>query len=124
MSGSTLLPVDLRVLCRKLTTIPPAQLANSVASLTDRVVQCKRPLSTPQDPKAKGEAAEAAQLVTKLKTSITTLINSRTREARFCAISLIKAAVEVGGFEVLRGAAPWVQGLLSIVQVSRLQDLT
>jgi hypothetical protein len=56
-------------------------------------------------------------LVYKLKTSITTLLNGRTREARFAAISLIKAAVDVGGWETLRGAGPWVQGLLAIIQV-------
>ena len=51
-----------------------------------------------------------------LKTSITTLINSRTREARFAGVVLIKTAVDVGGWEVLQGTKPWVGGLLAIVQ--------
>jgi hypothetical protein len=56
-------------------------------------------------------------LVHKLKTSITTLLNGRSREGRFVAIGLVKAAVDVGGWETLRGSAAWVSGLLSIVQV-------
>ncbi|KAI6783940.1 Pre-rRNA-processing protein-like protein [Emericellopsis cladophorae] len=114
--SSTLLPPDLRVLCRKLTSVPPQQLPHALPSLVSHVVRCRHALSTPADGKAKGEAAESAQLVNKLKTSITTLVNSRTREARFAAIALIKSAVDVGGWEVLRGCEPWVRGLLSIVQ--------
>lgn len=56
-------------------------------------------------------------LVHKLKTSITTHLNGRSREGRFAAIGLIKAAVDVGGWETLRGSEAWVRGLLSIVQV-------
>lgn len=55
-------------------------------------------------------------LVHKLKTSITTHLNGRSREGRFAAIGLIKAAVDVGGWETLRGSEAWVRGLLSIVQ--------
>lgn len=110
-------PPDLRVLYRKLTSIPPTQLPHSLPSLVNHVIHCKQPLSAPQDQKAKGEAAETAILVNKLKTSITTLLNSRTREARFAAIALIKTAVDVGGWEVIRGSDAWVRGLLSIVQV-------
>ena len=60
-------------------------------------------------------------LVNKLKTTLTTLVNSRTREPRFAAIALIKTAVDVGGWEVLRECKPWVLGLLSIVQVITIQ---
>jgi hypothetical protein len=56
-------------------------------------------------------------LVHKLKTSITTLLNGRSREGRFAAIGLVKAAVDVGGWETLRDSEAWVRGLLSIVQV-------
>ncbi|KFH48958.1 Pre-rRNA-processing protein-like protein [Hapsidospora chrysogenum ATCC 11550] len=110
------IPPDLRVLCRKLTSIPPSQLPHALPSLVNHVLRCKKALSTPQDPKPKGDAAEMAMLVHKLKTGINTLVNSRTREARFAAIALIKTAVDVGGWEVIRGSGPWVQGLLSIVQ--------
>lgn len=116
-SSSSPLPPDLRVLSRKLTSIPPAQLPHSLPSLVNHVLRCREPLSAPQDQKLKDNAPESALLVHKLKTSITTLLNGRSREARFAAIGLVKAVVDVGGWEVLRGSEPWVRGLLSIVQV-------
>ncbi|TFA97699.1 Pre-rRNA-processing protein rix1 [Trichoderma ghanense] len=107
---------DLRVLTRKLTSIPPAQLPHSLPSLIRHVLRCRDALSAPQDPKAKGDASQTAMLVHKLKTSITTHLNGRSREGRFAAIGLIKAAVDVGGWETLRGSEAWVRGLVSIVQ--------
>lgn len=59
-------------------------------------------------------------LVSKLKKSVATLLSSRTREERLAAIPLIKAMVDVGGWEVLRGSEPWVRGMLSIIQVRPL----
>ncbi|KAL6828407.1 rRNA processing/ribosome biogenesis domain-containing protein [Trichoderma camerunense] len=107
---------DLRVLTRKLTSIPPAQLPHSLPSLIRHVLRCRDALSAPQDPKAKGDASQTSMLVHKLKTSITTHLNGRSREGRFAAIGLIKAAIDVGGWETLRGSEAWVRGLLSIVQ--------
>lgn len=56
-------------------------------------------------------------LVHKLKASITTLVESRVREARFASVALIKTMVDVGGWEILKDCGAWVKGLLSIVQV-------
>lgn len=108
---------DLRVLTRKLTSVPPAQLPHSLPALIRHVLRCREALSAPQDAKLKGDANQTSMLVHKLKTSITTLLNGRSREGRFAAISLVKAAVDVGGWETLRGSEAWVRGLLSIVQV-------
>ncbi|KAK5989930.1 Pre-rRNA-processing rix1-like protein [Cladobotryum mycophilum] len=113
---ATSLPPDLRVLCRKLTSIPPTQLPHSLPSLIRHVLRCQDALSAPQDQKLKGDASQTSVHVHKLRTSITTLLNGRSREGRFAAIGLVKAAVDVGGWETLRGAEPWVRGLLSIVQ--------
>ncbi|KAG4260619.1 hypothetical protein FPRO03_02442 [Fusarium proliferatum] len=112
------LPPDLRVLCRKLTSIPPTQLPHALPSLINPILHCKEPLSAPSDRKVKDSAPEAAQLVHKLKASITTHLNGRSREARFAAVALIKTVVDVGGWEILRGCQPWVTGLLSVVEKS------
>ncbi|KAF4343021.1 hypothetical protein FBEOM_3001 [Fusarium beomiforme] len=112
------LPPDLRVLCRKLTSIPPTQLPHALPSLINHVLHCKEPLSAPSDRKVKDGSSEAAQLIHKLKASITTHLNGRSREARFVAVALIKTVVDVGGWEVLRGCQPWVTGLLSVVEKS------
>lgn len=114
---SATLPPDLRVLCRKLVSIQPTQLPHALPSLINHVLHCKEPLSAPQEQKVKDSSSESSQLVHKLKSSITTLLNGRTREGRFAAVALIKAVVDVGGWEILRGSEPWVRGLLSVVQV-------
>ncbi|XWW94899.1 hypothetical protein V2A60_002848 [Cordyceps javanica] len=108
-------PPDLRVLCRKLTTTPPDLLSHQLPALTRNLLRCKDVLSAQHDAKAKEDASTSA-LVHKLKRSITTLLEGRSREGRFAAAVLIKAIVDVGGWEILRTAGPWVNGLLSIVQ--------
>lgn len=114
---TTSVPPDLRVLCRKLTSIPATELPRALPSLTNHIVRCKRQLSASLDPKAKDKTAEVAGLVHKLKTSTTTLVNSRTPEGRFAAAALIKAVLDVGGWETLRTSEPWARGLLAIIQV-------
>lgn len=109
-------PPDLRVLCRKLTSTPPELLPQQLPALTHNVLRCKDVLSAQHDVKAKEDASISA-LVHKLKRSITTLLDGRNREGRFVAVVLIKAIVDVGGWEILRTVGPWVNGLLSVVQV-------
>ncbi|KAM4057110.1 rRNA processing/ribosome biogenesis domain-containing protein [Hirsutella rhossiliensis] len=110
------LPPDLRVLCRKLSSIPPAQLPHALPALTRHVARCRHVLSTPQEQKPKDDASQVSLLVHKLKTSITALLTGRNLEARFAAVGLVKAVVDVGGWETLRGAEPWVRELLAILQ--------
>ncbi|KND87963.1 Pre-rRNA-processing protein rix1 [Tolypocladium ophioglossoides CBS 100239] len=109
-------PPDLRVLCRNLTSIPPAQLPHALPALTRHIVRCRDALSAPQEQKPKDDASQGSLLLHRLKTNITTLLNGRSREARFAAIGLVKALVDVGGWEMLRASGPWVSGLLSIIQ--------
>ncbi|PHH89207.1 hypothetical protein CDD83_6494 [Cordyceps sp. RAO-2017] len=115
-------PPDLRVLCRKLSSIPPAQLPHALPALSKHVARCRHALSGPQQQqqqqqqKARDDASQTSLLVHKLKTGISTLLTGRSPEARFAAIGLVKAAVDVGGWETLRGSEPWVRGLLSVVQ--------
>ncbi|KAH7252423.1 rRNA processing/ribosome biogenesis-domain-containing protein [Fusarium tricinctum] len=111
------LPPDLRVLSRKLVSIPPTQLPHALPSLINHVLHCKEALSEPSG-KVNSSSSEAAQLVHKIKTSITTHLNGRSREARFAAVALIKTVVDVGGWEALRSCQPWVTGLMSVVDKS------
>lgn len=110
-------PPDLRVLSRKLVSLTPNQLARQLPILTSHIVACKDALSMPQEQNAKSESSQTAALVHKLKTTITTLLNGRTREGRFVATCLIKTIVDVGDWEALRTAEVWVRGLIAIVQV-------
>ncbi|KAL5612755.1 hypothetical protein BROUX41_004160 [Berkeleyomyces rouxiae] len=108
---------ELRVLCRLLTSTPPARLPRSVPALVDFVFRCRDALSTPYDLKtAKGAVAETAGLVHKFKTIISTLLNGRTAQGRFTGVVLVKAVIDVGGWECLKTSEPWVRGLVVVVQ--------
>ncbi|KXH45356.1 hypothetical protein CNYM01_08575 [Colletotrichum nymphaeae SA-01] len=109
------LPPDLKVLCRKLTTTPPAQLPHSIPAFINHILRCKDALSAPHDPKA---SSEVSSLVHKLRTIITTLLNGKSAMGRFTGATLVKAVVDVGGWECLKESGNWVRGLLGMLQKS------
>lgn len=119
------LPPELQVLCRRLASTDAADLPPLCPSLVSHIQRCEDVLSLPVDQKPKDGAPGHSVLVHKLKTQITTLLkNGRSQPGRFAAAILIKAVVEVGGYECLRTSEPWVRGLLTIVQVSsKLQPM-
>ncbi|KAF4814756.1 Pre-rRNA-processing protein rix1 [Colletotrichum siamense] len=111
------LPPDLKVLCRRLTSTPPAQLPHSIPAFINHVLRCKDVLSAPQDQKSKDAASsETASLVHKLRTIITTLLNGKSAMGRFTGATLVKAVVDVGGWECLKESGPWVRSLLAMIQ--------
>lgn len=118
MAGISL-PPDLRVLCHQLTSpsVSSARLAQSAHVLTNHVLQCAEALSAPQDSKLRDNASETAVLVHKLKTALKTLLNDRDHRRRFTGVVLVKAVVDVGGWETLRSSEPWVRGLIAVLQV-------
>lgn len=117
------LPPELQVLCRRLASTDADDLPPLCPSLVGHVQRCSKVLSLPVDQKPKDGAPAQSVLVHKLKTQITTLLNNgRSQPGRFAAAILIKAVVDVGGYECLRTSEPWVRGLLTILQV-RLASL-
>lgn len=113
-------PPDLQVLCRLLASTDAEDLPPLCPSLIANIHRCGEVLSLPVDQKPKDGASESSVLVHKFKTQLTTLLNNgRSQPGRFAAAILIKAVIDVGGYECLRGSEPWVRGLLSIVQVSK-----
>ena len=117
------LPPELRVLCIHLSSTPVAELPRLTPTLLRQVLRCHVPLSNPTGNGAKADSTASAVLVHKLKTQLSTLLNGKSPEGRFTAVVLIKAVVEVGGWEVLRGSESWVRGLLSILVVGILPSL-
>ncbi|KAK4232028.1 rRNA processing/ribosome biogenesis-domain-containing protein [Podospora fimiseda] len=110
-------PPDLRVLCRRLTSTPVDDLPRLCPLLVNHVKQCGAPLSASADAaKGKGKTSEVPVLVHKLRTHITTLLTGKSPSGRFAAVCLVKAVVDVGGWESLRQAEPWIRGLIAIVQ--------
>ena len=61
---------------------------------------------------------KSAVIVHKLKTQLSALLQDKNAEARYAAVILIKASVEVGGWNVLQGIGAWVRGLIGILGVS------
>ncbi|PSS00988.1 rRNA processing/ribosome biogenesis-domain-containing protein [Coniella lustricola] len=111
------LPPDLQVLCRLLASTDASDLPPLCPSLIANIHRCGEVLSLAVDQKPKDGAPEHSVLVHKFKTQLTTLLNNgRSQPGRFAAAILIKAVVDVGGYECLRGSEPWVRGLLSILQ--------
>lgn len=111
------LPPELRVLCIHLSSTPVVELPRLTPILLRQVLRCHVPLSSQAGNSAKADASASSVLVHKLKTQLSTLLNGKSPEGRFTAVVLIKAVVEVGGWEVLRGSESWVRGLLSVLGV-------
>jgi hypothetical protein len=110
-------PPDLRVLCGRLASTPVDDLPRLCPLLINHALRCGGPLSAPQD--AKGRASsETPMLVHKLRTHITSLLNGKSPAGRFAAVCLIKAVIDVGGWESLRAADPWLKGLIGVLQVN------
>jgi|SRR5450432_974126 pre-rRNA-processing protein RIX1 len=115
------LPVELRVLCHQLSSTPTAQLPQITPILLRNALRCQGILST-EAQNSKKDASESTVLVHKLKTQISTLLYGKSVDGRFTAVVLIKAVVDAGGWEVLRGAEAWVRGMLSVLGVSILSN--
>ncbi|KAI0389511.1 rRNA processing/ribosome biogenesis-domain-containing protein [Xylariaceae sp. FL0594] len=115
------LPSELRSLCRRLASTKAEQLPPLLPALLKDVARCQEPLSRPVEAKPSSESSrDAADLVHKLKTQITSLLKSRTSQGRFVGAALVKAVVESGGWEALRASEPWVRELIAIVQKKEL----
>ncbi|EKD17867.1 uncharacterized protein L3040_004405 [Drepanopeziza brunnea f. sp. 'multigermtubi'] len=109
------LPPELRVLCFQLSSTPPTDLPRLLPTLLSHVYRCQVPLSSPAGNATQADASASSVLVHKLKTHLSSLLNGKSLEGRFTAVVLIKAVVEVGGWEILQGAESWARGLLTIL---------
>lgn len=124
MAPIDLAPVwfPLRSVTRRLTSTPVAQLPSIAPSLACAIFTCGEVLGSIDDQSQKKSQSEAAVLVHKLRTQISTLLQDRSKEARWAAVILIKATVEAGGWSVLRSSDKWVRSLLGMVGVSQIEE--
>ena len=108
----------LRVVTQRLSSTSSKQLPHVAAYLATNVAQFGKALATTtQEPQAISDP-EPAIIIHKLKTQLSTLLQDKNPEARYAAVILIKATVEVGGWNILQGLAAWVRGLIAILGVS------
>ena len=106
---------NLRVITQRLASTPAWQLPNIVVHLANSLTACKTILVTSDLRNQGNDGSDTAILVHKFKTQLSALLQDKSPEARWSAIVLIKATVETGGWEVLRGCSAWVRGLLGVL---------
>ncbi|KAH6866313.1 rRNA processing/ribosome biogenesis-domain-containing protein [Alternaria rosae] len=105
----------LRALSFRISSAPTSQLPQHVPAIAASLANCKTLLSSAQASGTKATSSEASVAIHKYRTLLTTLLQDRTPQGRWCAIVLIKATIEVGGWETLQKSLPWVRGLLGFL---------
>ncbi|KAF2128622.1 hypothetical protein P153DRAFT_342540 [Dothidotthia symphoricarpi CBS 119687] len=105
----------LRALTFRISSTATAQLPQHVPAIAASLANCRTLLSSAQTSGSKASSSEASVAVHKYRTLLSTLLQDRTVQGRWSAIVLIKATVEVGGWETLQKCLPWVRGLLGIL---------
>ncbi|KAL4894119.1 rRNA processing/ribosome biogenesis-domain-containing protein [Aspergillus ambiguus] len=110
--------MSLHAVNHRLTNIPVKQLPPLASCLAASLSNCGELLSSPQSQKAAKSESDNAHQVHKLMARLTSLLNDRTPEGRWTAVVLVKAVVEAGQWEILRGCEPFVRGLMLILAKS------
>ena len=105
----------IRVVTQRLSTAEPDQLPYIIPSLSKTLSLCGDVLSSEQ--RTGKDGSDHGVQVHKLKTQISSLLQSKHHGSKWASVILIKTAVEAGGFEVLRNSLSWVRGLLGLLGV-------
>ncbi|KAL8796218.1 MAG: hypothetical protein Q9182_007406 [Xanthomendoza sp. 2 TL-2023] len=100
---------------QRLASTPVARLPHVVPSLASLISTCGDVLATVDGQKQRKSSPDAAVLAHKLKTQISTLLQDKSKEARWSAVVLIKAFIEAGNLSVLQGSEKWVRALLGLI---------
>lgn len=105
----------LRALTFRISSTPTSQLPQHVPAISASLANCRTILSSAQPAGPKASSPESALAVHKYRALLSTLLQHRTIHGRWAAIVLIKATIEVGGWETLHKCLPWVRGLLGFL---------
>lgn len=107
--------LTLRVVTQRLATTSAQRLPHVIPYLTTILSKSEDFSLAAQANNETRNVSEGPVLVHKLKTQISALLQDRSPEARYSAVVLAKATVEVGGWNVLQGVSPWVKYLIGII---------
>lgn len=110
-------PNPLRMVTQRLSSTPTEQLPYIVPQLANTLFLCRPTLSASNRSHKDKDGAESAVLAHKFKTKITALLQDKSVEARWAGVVLVKATIEVGGWEILKDAGTWVRGISGILGV-------
>ena len=105
----------LRALSFRISSTPTPQLPPHVPAIAASLASCRSILSSPQTSGTKATSSEYSVAVHKYRTLLSTLLQDRTPHGRWCAVVLVKATIEVGGWETLQKSLPWVRRLLGFL---------
>ncbi|PGH01212.1 hypothetical protein AJ79_07983 [Helicocarpus griseus UAMH5409] len=108
-------PTCLRAATHRLLTTPVNELPLIATYLATGFADCGSILSVPQNQKKAQGESDSGLLVQKIKARITSLLQDKTVEGRWTAVILVKAIIEAGKWEIIRGCEPWVRALLAIL---------
>ena len=109
--------MPLRVVTSRIASSSPWQLPYIVPSLAATILTCGQILSGVETQSKGKDKSEASVIIHKYKTQLSTLLQEKTREARWAGVVLVKATVEAGGYEILHISAAWVRGLIGLLGV-------
>lgn len=103
--------VVLRLVTQRLSSTPTNHLPHITPYLARMIGESGSLLSA----QPSTLTSDAAVLVHRLKTQISTLLQEGSIQARWVAVILVKATIDAGGYEVLQGVAPWTRSLITIL---------
>lgn len=104
----------LRAINFRLSNTPSTRLQYHVPQICQFLTGSKTLLAANEGSRSK-TSSEHAVLVHRLKTRLSSLLQDRSIEGRWAAIVLVKAAIEAGGYQMLRDCGAWVRALISIL---------
>lgn len=105
---------ELRVLLSinsLLAETTPNRIPQLVPRITQQLTTCKTIFNS-----AEGSSKTKSDIgvtIHKFKTKLSSFLNDRSVEARWAATVLIKSAIEIGGWEMLKDCKGWVTGLIA-----------
>ena len=105
----------IRFVNQWLSATEPDQLPDIIQELSKNLGRCGDVLSSEE--RTGKDGSDLSVQVHKLKTRISSLLQSKHHASKWASIILIKTAVETGGLEVLRNSRSWVHGLLGLLGV-------
>ena len=108
----------LRVVTQRLSTTPVRQLPHVAPFLATTITDSRDTFRNSQNENNSRSGSESSVLVHKLKAQLSTLLQDKSLQARFSAVILLKATIEVGGWNMLQEAGPWARGMIGILGVS------
>jgi hypothetical protein len=109
--------LSLRTLSHLITTTPADILPQTTPYLLSILNNCGTILSATDSHATGKEATDSSILVHKYIVQLSALLHGKSFQARWTAVALIKATIELGGWEILRNSGAWVRGLLGILAV-------